>query len=99
MSAPPTMTIQLAIENLWSEIHATTPPKVSPTSVFTIWSAAHTADVLSSRALGSVMLITPSAHAVTRAIHKRTSTAFGIDLLTGGTKVAAIMPVNRAIEN
>jgi len=99
MSAPAIMISQLAIENLCSETHALTPPNISPMSVLTIWSAAHAADALSSRAAGSVMLITPSTHAVTRAIQRKTSTDLGIDRLTGGTNVAATMPMKRAIEN
>ena len=99
MSAPATMINQLAIENRCSMTHVPTPPNISPMRVLTIWSAAHAADALSSRAFGSVMLTTPSTHATTRPIHRKTSTAFGIDLLTGGTKVAPTIPVNKAIEN
>ena len=99
MSTPAVMTIQLAIENLCSAIQIPTPPNISPISVLTIWSAPQTADEVSSRAFGFVTLMTPSTQAVTRAIQRNTSTAFGIDLLTGGTNVAATMPVKRAIEN
>ena len=44
------------------------------------------------------MLATPSTHAVTKATHKQISTGLGIARLTAGTKVAATMPVKRAIE-
>src|SRR2546423_10149101 len=67
--------------------------------VLRTWSAPQAAEALSSRAFGSVMLVTPMRHTVTSAIHRITSTGLGIDLLTGGTNVAATIPVKRAIEN
>src|SRR5919108_1098124 len=45
------------------------------------------------------MLMTPTRQTVTSATHRMTSTGLGIDLLTGGTNVAATMPVKSAIEN
>src|SRR2546430_12668399 len=99
MSAPATMMSQLAIAKRWSTNQPPTPPSKSPMVVLRIWSAPQAAEALSSRALGSVMLVTPMRHTVTSAIHRITSTGLGIDLLTGGTKVAATIPVKRAIEN
>src|SRR5437588_10790182 len=72
---------------------------MSAIAVLRIWSAPQAAEALSSRAFGSVMLVTPMRHTVTSAIHRITSTGLGIDLLTDGTNVAATIPVKRAIEN
>jgi len=99
MSVPAMITSQLAIGKRWSRIQPPNPPSARPTSVLRIWFAAQAADALSSRALGSVMLATPSTHTDTKPTQRRISTGLGIDLRTGGTKVAATMPVNKAIEN
>src|SRR5579864_3558219 len=64
-----------------------------------IWSAPHTAEVLSSRAFGSLMLATPRTQTVTNATHRMTSIGLGIARLTGGTRVAATIPVKRAMES
>jgi hypothetical protein len=45
------------------------------------------------------MLMTPMTHAMTRAVHARVSIGLGIDFRTGGTSVAATIPVQSAIEN
>ena len=67
--------------------------------MLTTCSAPQIADMLRSRALVSVTLITPSAQDTIRATQNATSATLGIDRLTGGTKVATTMPVKRAIEN
>jgi hypothetical protein len=45
------------------------------------------------------MLITPIKQAITSASQSPISTGRGIDRRTGGTSVAATIPVNSAIEN
>ncbi|TMD17441.1 MAG: hypothetical protein E6I96_01305 [Chloroflexi bacterium] len=62
-------------------------------------SVPHRAERLRSRALPSVTPVTPIVQAVRKASHSPTSTTLGIDLRTGGTNVAATIPVKRAIEN
>src|SRR4029077_17998441 len=64
-----------------------------------IWSAPHTAEALSSRAFGSLMLATPSTQTVTNATQRKISTGLGSERLTEGTRVAATIPVKRAMES
>src|SRR5713226_9627361 len=93
-SAPATNTTTVATVNLLSASQPTNPAPSNPTNVEMTWSMPQAAEVVSSRAWGLVMLITPITHATTRAVHARISTGLGIDLRTGGTNVAATIPVN-----
>src|SRR5438445_13731278 len=75
------------------------PPRIRPRIVLMTLSVSQTTDVVRLRAFSEVTLERPMAQAVISATQRRTSTGLGIDLLIGGTKVAATIPVKRAIEN
>src|SRR5205809_1242046 len=98
-SPPATMMSHVAIKKRCAEIQAPTPPNSRPRIVLMTWSVAQTTDVVRLRAFSEVTLERPMAQAVISATQRRTSTGLGIDLLIGGTKVAATIPVKRAIEN
>src|SRR3981189_878967 len=99
MSAPSTNVTTVATVNLLSASQPTSPAPSSPTRVEMTWSIPQTAEVVSSRALGLVMLMMPMTQATTRAVQARISIGLGIDFRTGGNSVAATIPANSAIQN
>src|SRR5580704_1903900 len=99
MSAPQAIVRQVARVNLLSTSHAVSPAPRRLARVAMTWSTPQNAEVVSSRARGLVMLITPNTHTTTSTTHRTISIGRGTTRRTGGTRVAATIAVKRAIEN
>src|ERR1700693_5793470 len=78
---------------------STKPAPTSPSNVFRIWALAQLTAVVSSRARGSLMDMTPSTQTTISAAHIAASNQRGIERRTEGANVAATMPMHAAIEN
>src|ERR1700726_2763349 len=98
-SIPTANTTMVAIAKRMVSNQLTKPAPRRLTRVLSTWSTPHSAEAVSSRALGLVMLRTPITQTTTRTAHSAISTGRGTTRLTGGTRVAATIPVNSAIED